>query len=67
VHAQHCAALDGTGWEGLGLVVGATFFKTVRNWFSRGSIACDVIRFLADFRVEIANHVSMWIRVWLTC
>jgi hypothetical protein len=54
-YALVCSELDDTGWEGLGVVVGAVFFEAVRNCFNGGYSPADVIRFVAEFRAEIAE------------
>jgi hypothetical protein len=52
-YVRRCEQLDDKGWEGLGLVVGATFFRAVRKRFNKTYVAADVIRFVAEFRAEI--------------
>jgi hypothetical protein len=54
-YRRGCAELDEKGWQGFGLVVGAAFYSAVRRWFNGSYVAADVIRFVADFRAEIAG------------
>ncbi len=58
-YRRRCASLDRTGWEGLGLVVGAAFYRAVHGRFAgtraRTDPAVDIIRFVADARAHLAG------------
>jgi hypothetical protein len=51
-YQRRCEELDEKGWEGLGYVVGATFFQAVREEL-RSADMSEVIHFVADARSEI--------------
>jgi hypothetical protein len=54
-YRQHCARLDEKGWDALGLVVGATFFRAVERHFDQGLDAGAVIQLVADARADLAG------------
>lgn len=54
-YAERCEQLDEKGWEGFGLVAGAAFYKATTRRFDGSYNATDVIRFVADFRADVAD------------
>jgi hypothetical protein len=53
-YKERCEQLDETGWEGLGYVVGATFYLAVREEMGTADVS-EVIRLVADTRSEIVE------------
>jgi hypothetical protein len=47
--------LDEKGWDGLGLAVGAAFYRGVQRRFRVGSTKAEVISFVAEARTDVVG------------
>ena len=54
-YRRHLDQLDDTGWAEFGMSVGAAFYLATRQHFGSAYDAADVIRLVADFRIDVAG------------